>query len=172
MRSTADLYYDATRDIGTSFPSTSTLSLSLSLFLSLSYYSCTSCIGASRCEWCPFSFQCIQPGRTCTTIESTVVNGNVCPQIFPSSATGEYLIHVNYDYQQTPLRINSSNLTQFRANFEDNRFTWDMNYVGLFCNRYTVDFVLTILEIFCGWFVMTNKIFQANHASISLGSTL
>ena len=108
------------------------LALSLSLFLSLSLslfpsythiHSCTSCIGASRCEWCPFSFQCIQPGRTCTTSESTVINGGVCPQIFPSSATGEYLVHVNYDYQQTPLRINSSDLTQFRNDFENDRFT-------------------------------------------------
>ena len=32
-------------------------------------HSCTSCIGASRCEWCPFSFQCIQPGTTSTIQE-------------------------------------------------------------------------------------------------------
>jgi hypothetical protein len=51
------------------------------------------------------------------------MNGQECPQIFPSSATGEYLIHSNYDYQDPPLRINSSDLRLFRANFEEDRFT-------------------------------------------------
>ena len=58
-------------------------------------------------------------------LQPTIVNGGVCPQIFPLSATGEYLIHANYDYQpETPLRINSSDLTQFRTDFEGGRFMY------------------------------------------------
>ena len=51
-------------------------------------------------------------------------SGSVCPQIFPSpsSSTGEYLIHTNHDYAESPLRITSSNLTQFIGDFEDGRF--------------------------------------------------
>lgn len=55
-------------------------------------------------------------------LQTTIINGGMCPQIFPSSATGEYLIHVNYNYQQNPLRINSSHLNQFRDDFNNNRF--------------------------------------------------
>ena len=55
-------------------------------------------------------------------LQPTIISGGVCPQISPSPATGEYLIHVNYDYQQNPLRINSSDLSQFRDDFNNNRF--------------------------------------------------
>ena len=55
-------------------------------------------------------------------MQQAVANGGVCPQILPSSATGEYLIHANHNYQEFPLRINSSDLRQFGTDFNDERF--------------------------------------------------
>ena len=47
-------------------------------------HSCTSCIGDNRCVWCPFSFSCIQPGRTCTAnqdeVGKTVHHSSVLPR--------------------------------------------------------------------------------------------